>query len=171
MIDQHEKRWYAVLTGSRKEKFVVDLLQRKGITSYLPLVKRTRRYASRVKTHEVPLISCYVFVQIADDERVAVLETEYVYRYIQFSNKMSVIPDDEIEVMMHVVGEYDDVDLADERQFGQGDRVELIAGELTGLKGTVLEGRGSKRYLVRLESLDLNLTWTIKSSQLKKASK
>lgn len=166
----NEKQWYVVLTGSRKEKFVVDLLRRKQIECYLPLVKRTRRYASRIKSHEVPLISCYVFVQINTDARISVLETEYVYKFVSFGNKIAQIPVHEMELMRQIVGAYDNVELADKQEFAKGQQVELIAGELTGIKGTVIEERGNKKYLVKIESLDLHLTWLIKTSHLRKVT-
>ena len=165
-----EKQWFAIHTGSRKEKFVVNLLERKQIESYLPLVTRTKRYASRVKSHEIPLISCYVFVRITSDERVSVLETEYVHGFIKFTNEAAIIPPHEIDLLRQIVGHFDDVEVADRQIFAKGQRVELIAGELTGIKGTVLEERGGKRYLVKLESLDIHLTWIIKTSHLRKVT-
>ncbi len=168
--ENKSRHWHAVLVGSKKEKFVFDLLQRKGISVYLPLVKRTRRYASRIKTHEVPLISCYVFVQVSEQEHVDVLETAYVYKFIRFGGNITAIPQHEIDILKHVVGHYDDVELADDQLYRKGDKVELIAGELTGIKGTVIEDRGNKRYLVKLESLDLKLTWTVKASKLKRTT-
>lgn len=168
MKKEESKSWYAILTGSRKEKFVAKRLERKGVTAYLPLIKRTRRYSSRIKSHELPLISCYVFVQISSDERLQVLETEYVRNFIQFDNKAAVIPDIEIETMRHIVGQYADVEMVSGQHFQKGTAVELIAGELTGIKGIVIEERGSKRYLVRLQTLGLQLTWVIKASKLRK---
>lgn len=168
--ESSDKAWYAVLTGSRKEKFVVDLLKRKQIECYLPLVKRTRRYASRIKSHDLPLISCYVFVWISSDERISVLQTEYIYKFIGFGNEIAVIPQHEMDLMKQIVGKFDNVEIADQQVFRKGEQVELIAGELTGIKGTVIEERGSKRYLVKLESLDLHLTWIIKTSHLRKVT-
>ena len=165
-----EKQWYAVLTGSRKEKFVAERLARKGIECYLPLVNRTKRYASRVKTHTVPLISCYVFVQIDKVEKIQVLETTYVYRFVEFDARVAVIPQREMDLLKQVVGEFDAVELVTGQRYKSGQQVELIAGELTGIKGTVIEERGSKRYLVELESLDLQLTWTVKKSHLRKVT-
>jgi transcription antitermination factor NusG len=170
MDRQHEKHWHAVLTGSKKEKFVLELLKRKQIECYLPLVKRTRRYASRIKSHELPLISCYVFVCISKAERRVVLETTYAFKFIEFGKQVAVIPPHEMDLMRQIVGEFEDVELADQQSFDTGDEVELIAGDLTGIKGTVIEERGSNRYLVKLESLDLHLMWTIKKIHLRKAT-
>ena len=168
MVEGELKQWHAVLTGSRKEKFVVERLERKQVNCYLPLVKRTRRYTSRIKSHEVPLISCYVFVHISQAERLQVLETEYVHKFVQFTEKAAVIPENEIHILRQIVGQYEDVEVIGGQQWNKGTQVELIAGELTGIKGTVIEERGSKRYLIRLETLGLQLTWVIKASKLRK---
>ncbi len=170
MKKDEKKRWYAVQSGSRKEKFVVDLLHRKGITSYLPLVKRTKRYASRIKSYDVPLISCYVFVHITPEERVPVLETEYIYQFIRFRNQDAEIPQHEIDTLKYVVGNFDNVEVVDKQPFRPGEEVELMAGELTGIKGTIIEERGSKKYLISLENMDIQLTWTVEASKLKRST-
>lgn len=60
-----ESRWFAVYTRSKSEKVVKRLLDQKNIENYLPLQKVTRRYTRKIKSYEIPLISCYIFVKIA----------------------------------------------------------------------------------------------------------
>ncbi|MEZ4893028.1 MAG: transcription termination/antitermination NusG family protein [Saprospiraceae bacterium] len=44
-LDSGTPRWFAVQTRSKSEKFVVRMLQKKGITCYLPLMKIMRKYS------------------------------------------------------------------------------------------------------------------------------
>ncbi|MEZ4957062.1 MAG: transcription termination/antitermination NusG family protein, partial [Saprospiraceae bacterium] len=55
-----EPKWFAVYTRSKSEKVVKRLLASKNIECYLPLQKVTRRYTRKIKSYEIPLISCYI---------------------------------------------------------------------------------------------------------------
>ena len=55
-----EERWFAVYTKYKCEKYVVEQLNKKGISAYLPLVTKVRRYNRKVKKYNVPLINCCV---------------------------------------------------------------------------------------------------------------
>ncbi|MEK7255619.1 MAG: transcription termination/antitermination NusG family protein, partial [Bacteroidota bacterium] len=74
-LDGVEPKWFAVYTRYKSEKVVQRLLQNKKIESYLPLQRVTRRYTRKIKHHDIPLISCYIFVKIVRAEYVPVLET------------------------------------------------------------------------------------------------
>jgi transcription antitermination factor NusG len=163
-----DKKWFAVITGFRREKYVLELLIRKKIVAYLPLIKRTRKYRSRIKSHDVPLLSCYVFVLIHDDERIKILETEYVKGFVKFDGKEAEIPPHEIAILKKVVGQYDDVQVIDKAVLENGDKVELLAGDLTGLTGRIIEKKGKRLFLVRFDRLDIDLSWTVSSSKLRK---
>ena len=95
------------------------------------------------------------------------LETDYVKGFVKFEGREIPIPPHEIAVLKKVVGQYD-VSVVEYADFRNGDRVELLAGELTGLKGRIVEDKGKKRYLVKFEGLGINLTWTVSSSKLRK---
>ena len=169
MIEEETgQKWYAVNTGFKREKFVKKLLDRKKIVAYLPLVERTKKYRSRIKLYSVPLLTCYVFVYINEIERIQVLETDYVKGFVKFEGKEAPIPSHEIDILKKVVGQYDDVQLIDSKELKHGDRVELLAGELTGLKGRIIEEKGKRLYLVRFEGIGINLSWTVSSSKLRK---
>lgn len=160
-------KWFAVNTRSKSEKVVSRLLQAKAIEHYLPLQKVTRRYTRKIKTHEIPLISCYIFVKIIKGDYVRVLETENVVKFIKFSKNLIAIPDEEIELMKLVVGEGDQVE-AHQGRFREGDPVEVVGGRLTGIKGTLLEIQGKKQVVVELENVGYSLKMNIDASMLRK---
>jgi transcription antitermination factor NusG len=162
-----EARWFAVYTRFKSEKVVQRQLDSKGIENYLPLQKVTRRYTRKIKHHEIPLISCYIFVKIVKDEYVQVLETENVVNYVKFKKELISIPEEEMELLRRVVGEGDEVE-AEPGLFKEGDLVELIGGNLTGLKGRMVEKQGKKQMVVDLETIGFSLRMTVDMGLLRK---
>lgn len=162
-----ELRWFAVYTRFKSEKVVQRLLQNKEIECYLPLQKVTRRYTRKIKHHEIPLISCYIFVRINKDQYVPVLETENVVKFIRFAKNLLAIPDEEMALLKRVVGEGEEV-TAEPGRFSEGDVVEVIGGKLTGLRGRLVEKQGKKQMVVELESVGFSLRMNIDVSLLQR---
>jgi len=170
MRDLLTKKWYAVKTKYKCEKYVVEQIQKKGVEAYVPLLARTRRYTRKVKHYNVPLINCYVFVRIDANERVPVLQTQYVLSFLAFGGEIQSIPDHEMDLMRRVVGEMADV-TADPVSWTPGDEVEVISGSLTGLKGTLTERKGKSELIVVLESIGYQLRVEIDERMLRRIRK
>ena len=162
-----EPRWFAVYTRYKSEKVVKRLLDMKNVENYLPLQTVTRRYTRKIKTHEIPLISCYIFVKITKQEYVPVLETENVVKFLRFARNLLSIPEDEINILRRVVGEGIEVE-AEPGRFKEGDAVEVIGGKLTGLRGRLVEKHGKKHMLVELETVGYTLKMNIDVALLKR---
>lgn len=168
MTDQLTKKWYAVKTKYKSEKYVVEQIQKNGVEAYVPLLARTRRYTRKVKKYNVPLINCYVFVRINEAERIRVLQTQYVLNFLAFGGDIQPIPDYEMDLMRRVVGELAGV-TADPMNWTPGDEVEVISGSLTGLKGTLTERKGKSELIVVLESIGYQLRVEIDERMLRKS--
>ena len=151
------QKWYAVYTRSRFEKQVLKGLQDQGIEAYLPLIKTVRQWSDRKKTVEVPLFSSYVFVHIDRRFYDQVLQTMGVVKYISFEGKAATIPSEQIDLLKIIVNSDEKVETTwDTRR--KGDRVVVTAGSLKGLKGELITDGDRKKVLVRIESIDQNLT-------------
>ena len=153
-IDPFEKRWFAIYTRFKCEKWVHRQLRQKGIEAYVPLRTVTRKYRRKVKKVHLPLIHCYAFVKINKSEYIRVLETENVQCFVRFDKQLVPIPEDEMNLLKRVAG--DDVGEWETRPlnaFQPGDRVEVIGGPLTGLQGVFLEQKGKRKFLVELHTL------------------
>lgn len=153
---ESEKRWFAIYTKYKSEKFIVKNLQKKGITAYTPLIKTTKKYVRKIKTYELPLLNCYAFVKINKGQYVKVLETEYVLNFVKIRNNLVAIPEHEIELMKRVVGEIENVRVV-EGKYEIGDPVEIIGGNLTGLTGHLIEINGKNDFLINLEKSGFQL--------------
>lgn len=165
MIDETIPRWYAVHTRFKSEKVVIRLLRQKQIECYLPLQKRYRKHGTKRIVTELPLISCYAFVNITRDDYVKVLETEYVVGFVRFAKDIFPIPEEEFNLMRRIVGE--NVEISVEKYtFYAGDEVEIAQGNLAGIRGKMVEIDGKNRVLVELGHLGFNLQLSIDRQQL-----
>lgn len=168
-LDGTEARWFAIYTSYKREKIVERMLVQKGIQVYLPLQKVTRRYSRKIKNLEIPLINCYVFVKITKSEYVPVLETEHVVRFISFSKNLIAIPEEEIEVIKKVVGEGIEIEV-ESRSYQEGEEIEIIGGNLVGMRGKLVSNKGKNQVLIELENMGYSLIIELNQSLLKRVS-
>lgn len=162
-----EARWFAIYTKYKREKLVHKELQTKGIESYLPLQTHIRVYTRKRKKVELPLISCYLFVKITKPEYVPVLEVDDVVKFVRFSKNMIAIPDQEIQLLRQIVGEGLPI-VAEKLALRKGDMVEIIGGNLTGIRGVLVEEHGEKEMVIDLDNMGYSLRMQIDSKLLKK---
>lgn len=166
-LDETEAKWFAIYTRYKREKMVAQRLQQKGIEVYLPLQKFTRRYVRKVKHVELPLINCYLFTKITKKEYIPVLETQDVVKFVRFSKNLISIPDAEIQVIQRVVGEAIEIEVSPS-EYLPGDDVEVIAGQLTGLKGKLVKKENDKNFLIELESLGYQMRMQVDPALLQR---
>ena len=163
-----ERRWFAVYTRARSEKWVQRALTKKGIHAYVPVQRLYRRYTRSTRLTEKPLIPGYVFVYINRPDYIPVLETEHVAGFVRFSKNLIAIPEPEIVLLRRITLE-EDLDLrAVPGTIESGDPVEITAGNLTGLHGRVVKIEGKHRFQVDLEYLGCSLLITIDATFLQK---
>ncbi len=165
-LSLEENRWFAIYTKYKCEKYVVDKLSRKSIEAYTPLLTKTKVYSSKKKTYKTPLINCYVFVKINKSQYSQVLETENVSRFIKQRKNLISIPEEEILLLQRIVGEFKKIEINSE-DLSLGSEVEIISGNLTGIKGRLAEKRGKNEFVVELENIGFQLKMTIDVSLLK----
>lgn len=159
-LSQTNKRWFAVYTRFKSEKYILNKLTKKGIEAYVPLLKYTKRYERKIKHVEIPLISCYVFVRISESDYVKVLQTEHVVRFLKLHGQLISIPENEMQLMKRVVGE-NLVEKVHEGNLNKGTEVEVIGGNLTGLRGKIIKQQNKKFFVVALDNIGYSLELNI----------
>ena len=166
-LDEHEARWFAICTPYKREKVVKSRLDKQEIVNYLPLLHLTRHYTRKAKKVELPLFNGYLFVNITYKDYIKVLQTPDVVKFVRFSGNLVSIPQNEIDLVKRVVGEGIEVRI-ETLGFKPGDLVEIIGGNLTGIRGKLIKEEGKQRFLVELNSLGMGLEWQIDQKLLKK---
>ena len=165
-IDKYNREWYAVKVKFRAEKFVEELLQREGIETYVPLIHRQRLIRGKVRTTALPLIHNYVFVRIRRSEYVSVLQTTHVFSFVHIAGIISAIPKHEINLLRRIVDGDRSIELFDRNEFNTGQSVQVIAGDLTGLSGEIVECANGSQLVVDLKNIIISLRMTIDASQV-----
>ena len=156
-LSSTEKRWFAVYTKYKCEKYVADALTKKEVEAYVPTYTKTRRYSKKIKHYNLPLINCYVFVCIKKDQYVKTLETEYVMKFLKNGNDLLAIPEVEINTLKRVVGEDIEVKETLSSDWYEGEEVEVISGQLAGMKGKIVSREGKRSFVIDLETIGYQL--------------
>ena len=160
--------WYALYTRPRHEKAVNDLLENKGIRSFLPLIKQLRQWKDRRKWVETPLFNSYVFINIDLKDRLYALQTQGVIRLISFGGIPAAIPDWQIEQLKQLIAHPET--LRPEEYLRAGDWVEVVQGPFRGIKGMLREIRGETRIAILIDGIMQSVSFEVDRGLVKKIS-
>lgn len=155
MIDNTYK-WYPIYTRSRAEKKTRDELNKKGIKTYLPLVKIEKHWSDRKKIIEEPLLKSYLFVYISSKEYAEVLMTYGVSRFIYFSSKITSIPNKQLDDLKLLLANYADLELI-EHEISLGEKILIKAGPFKGIIAELVSLKSKKSLVLRLENLGCSI--------------
>lgn len=145
-------KWYPVYTRSRAEKKAYEELNRKKITSYLPLKKTVKQWSDRKKIIEEPLIKSYLFVYISSKEYAEVLMTNGIARFLYFSGEIASMPEKQIEDLKLLLATETDLELI-EKDIKTGEKVIIKAGPFKGMLAETVSLHNKQRLILRLENM------------------
>jgi transcription antitermination factor NusG len=147
-------RWYACYTRARHEKQVNDLLGRRGLETYLPLIPELRQWKDRKKMVEWPVFPSYVFCRFTLTDVHAILTTPGVSTIVRSNGYPTPIADRELENVRLFTEALKDSGTVPELRplIAEGQWVRVQEGPFIGVEGIVPEQRGRKRVLVGLKA-------------------
>jgi transcription antitermination factor NusG len=153
-----EPHWYAIRTRSRHEKMVADQLERQGLESFLPLVKRTRNWSDRVKEVEMPLFSGYSFVRLvlSSPDRLRILQTHGVAGFVGINCCGTPIPDNQIQGIRTLLASK--VPFQEQSFLRVGQRVRIRGGSLDGVEGVLSAQNEDRSLVISLEPIQRSLS-------------
>jgi len=144
-------KWYALYVRSRFEKKVYQELQKKHIECFLPLIEEIRIWSDRKKKVHVPLFQGYVFVRSDLKNKLPILEIAGVVKFVGIRTQPSAIPDEQINWIKVILQAKDAVRREHYPFLGQ--KVEVVAGPLRGVRGVVSQIRSRTRIVVAVDSI------------------
>jgi transcription antitermination factor NusG len=144
-------RWYALYTRSRYEKKVDLDLRSRGIESYLPLVQEVHCWSDRKKKVWEPLFRGYVFVRTDLREKVSILQTPGVVRFVGIRHVPSSIPDEQINWIRILTNAPDA--LRRETYLAVGETVRITAGPFRGVEGFIVRVKDCTRVVISLAAI------------------
>jgi len=139
--------WRVLHTRPRQEKGLARDLLAREVPFFLPTVRRPHRSGGRVRVAEVPLFDGYVFLRADRDQFVAALDTRRVVRALTVRDQAGLTAD--LRRLHALLGLGCPVDR--ERELRAGRPVEIIAGPLAGIRGTVVRAAGGDRFVVAVD--------------------
>jgi transcription antitermination factor NusG len=148
--------WYAVHVKPRAELSVARHLDAKGYQQFVPLYRSRRRWADRVKELEMPLFPQYVFCRTTINTSGRIVTTPGVIRLVGVGNMPVPIEDHEIEALQLIVNTRLRAEPWPFLQIGQ--RVELAAGPLKGMRGILVRFANGNRLIVSVTLLQRSVS-------------
>jgi len=141
--------WYAIWTRSRHEQVVREQLERKGISAFLPTIKRWSRWKDRKKEIDWPLFPGYCFARMAPSDRLAVLKCSGVVNIVTFNGELAPIPDHEIDAIRRLVET--DLQFDPCPMIREGTLVEVTHGPLRGVIGRLVRKGAHARLFLSVD--------------------
>ncbi|HEY2545232.1 MAG TPA: UpxY family transcription antiterminator [Candidatus Acidoferrum sp.] len=144
-----QPRWYAAYTRANHERRVADQLAERGVDNFLPQYSSVRKWKDRRVRLELPLFPGYVFVRLALQNRLRVLQVPGVAHLVSFAGRPVAVPEEEFARIRGCL----DKGLRAEphRYLEAGRRVRVRSGPLEGMEGIVVRQKNSSRLVVSLE--------------------
>ncbi|OAQ38616.1 antitermination protein NusG [Pedobacter psychrophilus] len=158
-------RWYPIYTLPRAEKKTHNLLEKKGINTYLPLYKTLKQWSDRRKWVEEVLFKSYLFVYISHKEYDLVIQSYGVVRFIHFSGKAAFIPDKQIEILKNYLSGEQIPELTFE-DLAAGQKVKIISGKLKGYDAELVSWQQQQRLVLRIDALGQSLLLRISAADV-----
>jgi len=144
-----EGSWYALYTCPRHEKRVVKQIEQHRISCFLPLYRSIRRWKDRRKELNLALFPGYVFVRIALEDRLRVLQMPSVVRFVSFNGRPLPLPQGEMEALMS--GLTSGVRAEPHPYLKVGRRVSVKHGPLAGSQGILIRRKDKFRVVLSLD--------------------
>jgi transcription antitermination factor NusG len=137
---------------------VAEQLQRQEIESFLPLIKRSRKWSDRTKEVELPLFSGYNFVRVAlaSADRLRVLQTHGVAGFVGINGYGTAIPDNQIQDIRTLL--ISQVPFKEQPFLRVGQRVRVRGGALDGVEGILSAQHDDRSLVISLEPIQRSLS-------------
>jgi transcription antitermination factor NusG len=159
--------WYAVQTRNRHEKKVAAQLLAKNILAFVPTVRQLHMWSDRKKLVDVPLFSCYAFVNAPDKWhalQLAVLSTPGVLRWVGVHGQPAAIPQAQIDAIRSIVNS--GIATSPYPFLKLGQRVRIRGGSLDGLEGILVKNEGIDRLVVSIDLIQQSVSVSLNGYQV-----
>lgn len=147
--DRPEVNWYALYTCSRQEKLVAEKIEQRRISCFLPLYRSVRRWKDRPKELELALFPGYVFVHIALQDKLQVLQVPGAVRLVTFNGQPAALPELEIECLRNQQSNSGTIEPHPYLRVGR--RVRVRGGPMQGLEGIIRRVKDKCRVVFSID--------------------
>ena len=163
-----QPQWYALYTRSRFEKKLLYELTLRQVEVFLPMREMISQWKDRKKKIWVPLFPGYIFVNHADtlENRYRVLNVPGAVHFVDVGGRPDPVPEEHIAAIRRFLETGLTVDPYP-YNVQIGNRVEVIAGPLAGVKGMLIEKRGKYRFVLQVDLIRQAISVEIDASYIR----
>ena len=148
-------RWYAVYTCANHEKRVAQQFSSYSVEHFLPQYQALRRWKDRKVQLALPLFPGYLFVHLAAQDRLRVLQVPGVVRLVGFNGSPTPMPEEDIHRVREFMGQGWRVEPHPYLQTGR--RACVVRGPLAGMKGIVLRRKNRTRLVLSFDLIQRSM--------------
>jgi transcription antitermination factor NusG len=163
-------RWHVLRVKPRSEKKVEQKLTQLGFEACVPTQKTIQKWSDRRKTIEKILFNNYVFVATGRQRRNEVFQVQHVNGYLNFGGQVAVLSEKEVVLIKKLSHWTQPVQITYD-QLKVGDEIEIVEGNLAGLRGKVIALNGISKVQLALPTLNCFANIEVKAVELKKITK
>ena len=146
-------KWTAVYTKPRCEKVVAEHCRRHGLTCYLPLRRRAKRYQRRTVVTFIPMFPGYVFAQISAEAKTVVGRSSKAVAVLPVSAVQETRLVEELQGLQLLEQADLEAELVVQPELAPGKTITISNGPLQGLQGVVERRQQKARITVNVEML------------------
>ncbi len=140
-------RWWVLHTKPRQEKALARQLLELDAAFYLPLYAKRNRVRGRLQVAHVPLFDGYLFLWGTLIQRQKAFQTQRVVQAIAVNDPVRLIQDLRQVKLLLDTGR----PVTPLNHLEPGDEVEIKAGPLSGLRGTIISSTRNQRFVVKVD--------------------
>ena len=135
MVENNDKKWFALYTKPRHEFKAALQLESEEISYYLPVIKRLKQWSDRKKKITEPLLRSYIFIFADEKERYLSLQQLSIVRCIFDNGRPAVIPEWQIDNLRKFLNK--EVDIVVHSGIVPGAKVKILDGPFEGVIGVI----------------------------------
>jgi transcription antitermination factor NusG len=162
-----EAHWYAAYTRANHERRVVRELVERGVENFLPQYESLRKWKDRRVLLARPLFPGYVFVHLALQHRLKVLQVPGVACLVGFGGQPAEIPGEDFARVRQI--QKQGIRATPHPFLAVGRRVRVKTGPLQGLEGFVIRRKGGARLIVTLDLIRRSVAVEMEMGDLERA--
>lgn len=159
--------WYALYTCARHEKRVLQQMERRRLSCFLPLYRSMRRWKDRRKELELALFPGYLFVHMSLSNKLKVLEVPGVVRFVSFNGQPAVLPTEEIEALRNRLS--GSAKIEPHPYLRAGRKVRVRSGPFQGFEGVIVRRKDRCRLIFSIDLIQRSLAIEVDEADLEAA--
>jgi transcription antitermination factor NusG len=163
-----QPHWYAVYTCANHERSVSDQLESRGVEHFLPQYESVRRWRDRKIRLRLPLFPGYVFVYLALQNRLRVLQVPGVVRLVGFDGHPAAVPQEEVARVRQFLNQ--GFQAEPHKYLQSGRRVRLKSGPLEGMEGIIVRRKNRSRLVISFELIQRSMAVEIDEGEVEAVS-